>query len=712
MYSKQESGGLDGFRLFAAILVISIHTSPFIIINQNLDFFFTRILSRVAVPFFFMVTGQFVVYELLDKKNNQTDKLHKYLKKIELLYAITSFFYIPLGIYAGHYKGLTIKKILQMLVFDGNFYHLWYFPACIIGMLILVGLNKFLSINKLTILTVLLYFFGIFGDSYYGITRQIPIISNIYSGAFHVFSYTRNGIFFAPIFLLMGVWCRYIQDNHISKKILIYGFMGSFFAMTIEGFLLHFNKLQRHDSMYIMLVPTMFFLYQLLLRWNISEKKVFRSMSTLIYILHPAIIVMVRILGKLLQQTTLIVNNSLLNYLMVTLLSLLSSIILIKLFSIKTHREKYAKNRAWIEINKQALAHNVQFLQSRLPEQCELMPALKAEAYGHGAVLVAKELTQLGIHSFCVACIEEAITLRKKGIKGEILILGYTHPKAFKLLYRYHLAQTVVDFQYATLLNQYGKKMKVHLGIDTGMHRLGERCENINQICQIFSMKNLKIEGIYTHLAADDNLSPEDCAFTQMQTSALNKLIEQLRADGYEIPKVHLLSSYGVLNYPEFAGDYARVGIALYGVLSTMEDEKYWSNYLTPVLTLKARITTLRSLHRGEYVGYGMAYTAKEEMKIAVLALGYADGLPRSISNGSGYVLINGQKARIIGRICMDQTIVDVSGISNVIPGGIAVIIGNSGNKCISAAEIAETSNTITNEILSRLGNRLKRFVV
>ena len=111
MYSKQESGGLDGFRLFAAILVISIHTSPFIIINQNLDFFFTRILSRVAVPFFFMVTGQFVVYELLDKKNNQTDKLHKYLKKIGLLYAITSFFYIPLGIYAGRYKGLTIKKI-------------------------------------------------------------------------------------------------------------------------------------------------------------------------------------------------------------------------------------------------------------------------------------------------------------------------------------------------------------------------------------------------------------------------------------------------------------------------------------------------------------------------------------------------------------------------------------------------------------------------
>ncbi len=368
--------------------------------------------------------------------------------------------------------------------------------------------------------------------------------------------------------------------------------------------------------------------------------------------------------------------------------------------------------RAWIELDRDALRQNVQFLRSRLPDNCRLMPAVKADAYGHGAVLIAKELNRLGVDAFCVACMQEAIELRQHGITGEILILGYTHPVQFSLLRRYHLTQTVIDYAYAKELNQYGKKLHVHIGIDTGMHRLGERSENIDRICSIYDMKNLIVDGMFSHLSAADRITPQDMAFTKSQITAWSRVTLELRQLGYPTPKVHLLGSYGIINYPELAGDYTRVGIALYGLLSTKEDTATWEDSLQPVLSLKARVATVKDLYTNESAGYGICFTADHDMRIATIAIGYADGLPRSLSNGAGAVLIRGCKAPIIGRICMDQTIIDVSGIPDVKAGDIAILIGKSEDKEISAADLAEQTHSITNEVLSRLGSRLERTVV
>lgn len=370
------------------------------------------------------------------------------------------------------------------------------------------------------------------------------------------------------------------------------------------------------------------------------------------------------------------------------------------------------RGRAWIELDRQALKNNADVLKSLLPPGCELMPAVKAEAYGHGGAIISRELNRMGIHSFCVACASEGVKLRRSGVRGTILILGYTHPQDFDLLRRWDLTQTVLDYPYALSLNSFGKKLKVHLGIDTGMRRLGERCENIDRICEIFQMENLKIKGIYTHLCAADDSSDRGMEFTEKQIRSFYGTIGRLRDRGIVCPKVHMLASSGILNYPKYAGDYARVGIALYGVLSTSADWEKCGLPLKPVLSLKARVTSIKNMYQGEHAGYGLDFTAQRNTKAAVLSIGYADGLPRCLSNGAGSVLINGRRAPVIGRICMDQTTVDATDIPDLQVGDEAVLIGRSGSEEITAMDLAGQAGTITNEILSRLGSRLERILI
>lgn len=380
-----------------------------------------------------------------------------------------------------------------------------------------------------------------------------------------------------------------------------------------------------------------------------------------------------------------------------------------------------ARLRAWIELDMAALEQNVRFLQSLIPKGCRLMPAVKANAYGHGAVPVARSLNRLGVNAFCVACAAEGVELRKAGIKGEILILGYTSPHLFPLLRRHRLSQTVLDYPYAECLQESGVSLHVHIAVDTGMHRLGIRCEDTEQIAAVYEMKNLVVDGIFTHLSACDSDDPQNRAFTERQITAFFQVTERLKAAGCPCRGLHLLSSYGILNYPGAAADYVRPGIALYGLLSREEDSRrLWTAgntntsipSLRPVLTLKARVTSVRTLHSGESAGYGLAFTAEREMKAAVLSIGYADGLPRALSGGRGRVLINGYSAPVIGRVCMDQTLVDVSGIPEIAQGDTAVLIGVSGAEEITAGELAACCDTITNEILSRLGERLDRISV
>lgn len=711
METEKNYGGLDIFKMIAAFLVVAIHTSPLASFSAAADFFLTRELARLAVPFFFMVTGYFVLSDRLWGEGKDLRPIWRYLRKTVLLYAAAIILYLPIGIYAGHYKDLTPFRAIKMLLFDGTFYHLWYFPALILGILILCLLARFCSLKAGLAVSAVLYVIGLFGDSYFGLIADVPGISKAYEMGFVLFSYTRNGLFLAPLFLAMGAWLKR-KGGKRAPVFNAVGFVVTFALMTLEGFVLRYFDLQRHDSMYFLLPACMFFLYRLVLSWNRKSVGALRTISTWIYVLHPAMIVAVRGAAKVLpgKAAALLVDNSLIHYLAVSVCSLAAALAVAVALA-RLRRPAFERDRAWIELDMAALEHNVRTLQGLLPESCRLMPAVKAEGYGHGAVLISRELNRLGVKAFCVATVREGIQLRRAGIKGEILVLGYTHPRQFDLLRRYRLIQAVVDMNFAEELRKYGKKLRVHIAVDTGMHRIGIESGRVDEICQIFTWKNLKVEGMFTHLCVSDSEEEKKIAFTKAQGEAFFRLIEELKQRGYECPKKHLVASNGVLNYPEFAGDYARVGIALYGVRSAEEDMMRADVALKPVLSLKARVASVRELKPGEGAGYGLAFVAKRPAKLATVTIGYADGLSRLLSNGRGHVLIRGCRAPIAGRVCMDQTLVDVTGIADVQPGDIAVFIGRSGSEVLTAYDMAEAAGTITNEIFTSLGARLARTV-
>lgn len=715
MDTKKNYGGLDIFKIVAAFLVVAIHTSPLESFDATADFFLTRELARLAVPFFFMVTGHFVLSDRLWGQERDYGPIWRYLGKTGILYGIAILLYLPIGIYAGHYEDLTPFRAVQMLVFDGTFYHLWYFPALILGILIVCLLGRFCKLGVSMAVTAVLYLIGLFGDSYFGLIADVPGVSQAYELGFRLFSYTRNGLFLAPIFLVMGAWLK--RGSEKTKPVPnAVGFGISFCLMTAEGLILRYYDLQRHDSMYLLLPVCMFFLYRLLLTWNRKSMGAFRTISTWIYILHPAMIVVVRRATKVVHQraAVFLVENSLIHYLTVCVCSAVAALaVAVALAYVRRvfFQQDYGRSRAWIELDMEALEHNVRTLQSLLPENCQLMPAVKAEGYGHGAVLISRELNRLGVKAFCVASVPEGIQLRKAGVKGEILVLGYTHPRQFDLLRRYRLIQTVVDMPFAEELHKYGKKLRVHIAVDTGMHRIGIKHDQMDEICRIFEWKNLKVEGIFSHLCVSDSENERRIQFTKTQGEAFFQLVDQLKERGHECPKKHLVASNGVLNYPEFAGDYARVGIALYGVRSAEEDMDRAGVTLKPVLSLKARVASVRELAAGEGAGYGLAFVAKRPAKLATITIGYADGLSRLLSGGRGFVLIRGHRVPIAGRVCMDQTLVDVTGIPDVQAGDVAVLIGRSGSEVLTAYDMAEAAGTITNEIFTSLGARLTRVV-
>ena len=368
--------------------------------------------------------------------------------------------------------------------------------------------------------------------------------------------------------------------------------------------------------------------------------------------------------------------------------------------------------RAWAEINLTNLRHNVKALREILPAGCELMAVVKANAYGHGDVEIAANLNHIGVSSFAVATIDEGIRLRTHGIKGDILILGYTLPERAVELVRHHLTQTAIDYDHAKQLNAFGKPMAVHIKINTGMNRLGESCNRTAEIDKILRCQNLEVCGIFTHLCVADSTQTGDIEFTTNQIYSFYAVQDRLRQLGHTLPKVHIQSSYGVLNYPELQCDYARIGIALYGALSSPDDKTKLQLDLRPVLALKARVALIRTITAGEGVSYGRQFMAQRDTRVAVISIGYADGLPRNLSYEKAYVLIRGCRAPIIGRICMDQLTVDITDIPVVKRGDIATLIGKDGSEKITAEQVAANAGTITNELLSRLGTRLERIFI
>lgn len=368
---------------------------------------------------------------------------------------------------------------------------------------------------------------------------------------------------------------------------------------------------------------------------------------------------------------------------------------------------KSSTDRAWIELDLKNLEHNLNQLRGVMPDGCEMMAVVKAEAYGHGATRISTHLQQLGVKAFAVATLDEAIRLRRSGITGEILILGYTCPSRAEELSRFNLIQTLTDAEHAAEMARQGSDIRAHLKIDTGMHRLGFDAEDFASIRNAFFLPHMCIEGIYTHLSVSDSLDEADMEFTRAQTERFLKLLRGLESAGIPTPKTHVQSSYGLLNYPQLKCDYARIGIALYGAYSSPGDETVLRPALRPVLSLKSRVASLRWVREGEQLGYGRTFTAQRDTRAALIPIGYADGVPRTLSCGRGYVLIHGQYAPIIGRVCMDQMTVDVTDIPDAAVGMTATLIGADGDRAITAAQMAGAAGTIANELLSRLGQRL-----
>lgn len=703
--TKQETySGIDYFRMIAAVLIVAIHTSPLASFSATGDFIFTRIIARVAVPFFLVTSGFF----LISRYAYNADKLRKFIKKTALIYAAAIVIYIPINIYNGYFsEDNLLPKIIKDIVFDGTLYHLWYLPAAIVGAVIAWYLVKQWAYRKAFAVTLVLYIVGLFGDSYYGIAENIPSLNSFYHLIFQVSDYTRNGIFFAPIFFVLG---GYISDNKdkLSFKKSIIGFTTCFSLMFAEALTLHRFELQRHDSMYVFLLPSICFLFYFLMHFKGKNRAQLRTISLIIYIIHPFVIVLIRLFAKITHLQNALVENSLIHYLLVCIISAGLGLALTAIWNIyKPKKHNTDKDRAYLEIDLKNLEHNVRVLKNAMPPHCELMAVAKAECYGHGMYGTTVYLNQIGVSAFAVATIDEGIRLRKYGISGEILIMGYTSPMRAKELCKYKLTQTLIDYEYSLRLDEQGYKVTAHIKVDTGMHRLGFDADDTKEIVTAFSLKNIEITGIFTHLCSADSRAEEDVDFTRKQIGKFYNSLDNLRKSGIRIPKVHIQSSYGLLNYPEIKSDYVRAGIALYGVLSSPNDETKLKLDLRPVLSLKARVVLLRKIRKGETVGYSRAFTASRDSLIAILPIGYADGFPRNLSCGKSIVLICGQKAPIIGKICMDQLAVDVTDISNIKIGSIATLIGKDENDEIAAPTVAENSESITNELLSRMGRRL-----
>ena len=370
------------------------------------------------------------------------------------------------------------------------------------------------------------------------------------------------------------------------------------------------------------------------------------------------------------------------------------------------------KDRAWLELSRSALAHNVALLRTQLPPGCGLMAVVKGNAYGHGLVGMAIELCKLGVHDFCVATAEEGAKLRRQGARGTILVLGYTSPSQFWLLEAAGLTQTVVDGDYAAALDAYGRSLSVHVKLDTGMHRLGIPWQDAETLERVFRAPSLRVEGMFTHLCADDAQGEEAEAYSREQIRRFYQAVGRLRSAGFPVPSLHIQSSYGIFRHRGLRCRYARAGIALYGTLSTREDTARYAPGLRPVLAARGRIAAVHALAAGEHAGYGLAFTARRPTRLAVVAMGYADGVPREFSRGRGAFLVHGVPCPVAGMVCMDQLLLDVTAVPQTRQGDAATFIGRDGGASIPAGMVAERCGTITNEVLSRLGDRFQRIWV
>lgn len=353
----------------------------------------------------------------------------------------------------------------------------------------------------------------------------------------------------------------------------------------------------------------------------------------------------------------------------------------------------------WLEINLDAIAHNVRTIKGIVGRNTQIIAVVKANAYGHGAVEVSQVALENGVAILAVGVVEEGIILRKAGIKAPILICGLTLEDQLKPLLSYNLTPTICDLQILEALSKVagenGKTVGIHIKIDTGMGRLGvSPSKTLNFVKKISKMRNIKIEGIFTHLAATNE---KDGIYTKMQLDKYKKALLELEKEGINIPLKHIANSAAILSSSSMYLDAVRPGIILYGLFPSPKSER--TVELKPAAEFKTKIIFLKKVPPGKSIGYGRTYITTKTTKVATLPVGYADGYSRLLSN-KAEVLVRGERAPIIGRICMDLCMIDVTHIPKVRVGDEVILWGRQGSETIWAEEIAGKIGSIVYEVI------------
>lgn len=366
--------------------------------------------------------------------------------------------------------------------------------------------------------------------------------------------------------------------------------------------------------------------------------------------------------------------------------------------------------RTWAEVNLENIRHNVREIKMALPQNTKFLGVVKANAYGHGALPVTRAVLEAGAEYLAVACLSEALELRRGGITSPILILGVTPTLFADELAELDITQTVSSLNYARGLSRALKSpIKVHMKLDTGMSRTGFDAvheEKLEDIIQALALPNLNFEGVFTHFAVSD--APED-NFTRIQHERFVRTVARIEAAaGRRFAIKHCANSGAVINYKEMAHDMVRPGVITYGMYPASE---HGGLKLRPALELKSRIYAITKHEAGDTVSYGRTYTVERPTRLAVIPIGYADGLHRSLS-GKLEVLIRGRRCRQVGRICMDMCMVDVTDLPECTVRDVATIIGRDGGETILADELAEKAGTINYEITCALTERVPRLYI
>ena len=363
----------------------------------------------------------------------------------------------------------------------------------------------------------------------------------------------------------------------------------------------------------------------------------------------------------------------------------------------------------WAEIDLDNIAFNMKNIK-KLVKDKEVIAVIKADAYGHGAVEVAKVLSENGASRFAVAIITEAIELREHGIKLPIMILGYTPIEYAEDLIKYDIEQTVYNLEYAKQLSdialKMGKKAKIHIALDTGMGRIGfmPYDNSLEEVLKISALDGIEIVGIFTHFSTADE---EDKEYTKYQFDKIQNFIKKLSDKGVNIPLKHVSNSGAIIDLPETYLDAVRAGIILYGYYPSDEVKKK-NLSIKPALTLKTKVAHIKKMEKDMYVSYGRTFKTERDSIIATLPIGYADGYSRLLS-GKAKVIINGKFANVVGRICMDQCMIDVTDIGEVKVGDEVILLGEENELKFNADDMANLIGTINYDVLCMIKHRVPR---